>query len=360
MLGWEVLVLSPQDYAEDIEVEEFNAKQSFQVRRLSRVAGAPLKLVYRFRILSAEVRHFRPDIVLASGTTAVWLAMLMPRSWGLPWVAIGHGLEFGLKGAFAQRLTRVAFERADAAVCVSRYTQAKMISRGISPKRSVVITNGADDQSFYPPSSAEQDDCRASMGLGQGQILLSVGHVSERKGHDLVISALPAILERRPLTRYVIAGLPTERDRLTNLAQRLGVADHVSFLGRVDRDELRVLYGTSDVHVMPSRHSRSGDFEGYGIAVVEAALCGTPSVVSRNSGLEEAIVAEQTGLSVPEEDPAEIAKAVLRLLGDEAFRVALAQAARSRALEDQTWESRAVLFKDLLQGLTKAEISRGD
>ncbi len=74
----------------------------------------------------------------------------------------------------------------------------------------------------------------------------------------------------------------------------------------------------ADVFVMTSRHANDGDFEGYGIAVIEAALCGTPAVVSDNAGLVEAISPGTTGLTVPPDDPAATSNAILSLLGDDA------------------------------------------
>ena len=68
------------------------------------------------------------------------------------------------------------------------------------------------------------------------------------------------------------------------------------FLGRLESESLVKYVNACDLFMMTSRHTSTGDFEGYGIAVVEAAFCGKPAVVSRNSGLAEAIVDGGPGL----------------------------------------------------------------
>jgi phosphatidylinositol alpha-1,6-mannosyltransferase len=93
----------------------------------------------------------------------------------------------------------------------------------------------------------------------------------------VVIRALPHILKVAPKTHYLMAGLPTLKHELTELARKLGVAEHVHFLGRVDADSLVKYLNCCDVFVMTSRLTKDGDCEGFGIAVVEAALCGKPA-----------------------------------------------------------------------------------
>ena len=122
--------------------------------------------------------------------------------------------------------------------------------------------------------------------------------------------ALPAIRETVPDVHYAIVGLPTLGDEIRRLAGELGVADRVHLLGRLDEARLVRLLNAADVFVMTSRHTQDGDFEGYGIAVIEAALCGIPAVVAGGSGLSEAVADGETGLCVAPEDPAATADAI--------------------------------------------------
>jgi phosphatidyl-myo-inositol dimannoside synthase len=189
------------------------------------------------------------------------------------------------------------------------------------------------------------------LGVGHRPLLLTVGNVTDRKGQDIVIRSLPSIVQAGQDVHFVMAGLPTNRESLTGLAESLGVMNRVHFLGRVDLDTLVTAYNACDVYVMTSKHDSHGDFEGYGIAAVEAAFCAKPSVVSSGSGLEEAVLHGQTGLVVPEQDPEATAHAITQLLQDEPLRATLGRQARERALREQTWHNRAVQYDQFLHGL---------
>ena len=232
-----------------------------------------------------------------------------------------------------------------------------MLALGVHPQKERVIPNGADDDLFRPVENEQIELFRQRLGLENKPLLLTVGNVTERKGQDVVIRALPELLQSVPEVHYLLVGLPTLKAELTNLAQRLGVEDRVHFLGRLDAQALVAAYNACDVYVMTSRHSKSGDFEGYGIAAVEAALCGKPAVVSGGSGLEEAIQPDQTGLVVPEDDPGATAVAIARLLQDGPLRLQFGLKARQRALTEQTWANRVALYDQALREIVSSPAS---
>ncbi len=347
-LGWEIVVLSPQDYAYEEEITNFNQAQPFMVMRLRHETGGPLKALYRLAIARQWLKRWTPDALLASGERSVWLTALLSRFQPFPWLAVGHGLEFGNTSYWPRYLTRRAFSLASSIVCVSEYTRSRMLELGVHPQKERVIPNGADDELFRPAEKEQIALFRQRLGLGNKPLLLTVGNVTERKGQDVVIRALPELSQSIPGVHYLLAGLPTSEKELTDLAQRLGVKDRVHFLGRLDSQALVAAYNACDVYVMTSRHSKSGDFEGYGIAAVEAALCGKPAVVSGGSGLEEAILPDQTGLVVPEDDPKATAAAIARLLKDAPLRLQFGLKARQRALIEQTWANRVVIYDQAL------------
>lgn len=345
----DVSVLASQDYATEDEVAEFNAAQPFPVRTLSRkggVGGTPVRL----QELRDEVARAEADVVIATGLRSI---LLTSRLRDEIWVAIGHGKEFGQKG-WRSWVTRRAYRHADAIVCVSNYTRARMRQMGISVDVEEVIPNGADVDRFHPLPRESVARWKERYEL-EGRILLTVGHVTDRKGQDVVVSALPEVLASGHDAHYVLVGLPTKADAITGLARSLGVEGRIHILGRIPSDELVEAYNGCDVYVMTSRHSAEGDFEGYGIAAVEAAMCGKPSVVSKGSGLEEAVLHDVTGLHVAENDPAGTARAISALLSDEAVRARLAAAARDRAVEEQTWEQVTERFAVLLRALIEGD-----
>ena len=247
--GWAVTVVTAQDYAPNSEIADFNARQPFQIIRLARLRGVPIRVLYRAGVFWRQIRRLKPDVILAANERAVWaVAALKGR---IPAVAVGHGTEFGLTGLQAW-LNRWAYARLDHIVCVSQFTWDMMIRQGIAPRRGSIIPNGADEAHFKVIDGAPVQEFRARHGLDQARLLLTVGHVTERKGQQVVIRALPQILKEVPDVHYLVAGLPALKQKYSALAESLGVADRVHFLGRVAHDELPVLMNACDVLIMTS------------------------------------------------------------------------------------------------------------
>ena len=107
--------------------------------------------------------------------------------------------------------------------------------------------------------------------------------------------------------------------------------------------------------MLTSRHSSNGEFEGYGIVVAEAALCGRPSIVAGNSGLAEAVTDGQTGLVVPENDPDATAQPLVRLLQDACLRHLMGEHAQRRALAEQTSTGCMEQYRQALGSLVNRE-----
>lgn len=351
-IGWKVMVVAVQDYASDREVEEFNASQAFEVTRLRR-APAPLRASRRCASAALALARFGPDVALATGRRFAWMSAVLARRYRLPWIAVGHGTEFGDPRAWASGLTRWAFGRATSVVCVSQYTWGRMLKFGVKPRGGRIIPNGADHTRFRRLPEGDGARYRDRTGLAGRRVLLTVGNVTDRKGQDVVIRALPQVLRRFPSAHYVMAGLPSRKAELLRLARELNVADHVRFLGKVDAGELVELVNACDVFVLTSRRTGEGAFEGFGIAVIEAALCGKPAVVSASSGLAEAVENGRTGICVPEDDAPATARAICDLLEHDERRLAMGDAALARALSAYTWSRKAAEYDGLLRDLIR-------
>lgn len=358
---WEVLVLAKQEYASHEEILAFNQLQPFLVNQWPGASKIANQSFERWQTLCGTLRSFRPQILIASGESAVWLAAMatqIPTFRKINWVAIWHGVT--PTHPFLRQLSLWAYCQPQAVIAVSQYGLLQLQHMGVQPQASRVIHNGADPELFFPISEDEITAFRARFAPGGSLILLTVGHVSQRKGQDIVIQALPKIIEAFPNTHYWMVGLPTLRKELEKIAKELGVLEHVHFLGKLSQEELRAAYNACDLFVMTSRHSQDGQFEGYGIAVVEAALCGKASVVSDNSGLAEAILPNETGLVVPENNPEGTTQAVIELLGNPGLCSQMGEKARQRALAEQTWTMRISEYDRFLNELVQEVTSPGE
>jgi glycosyltransferase involved in cell wall biosynthesis len=170
-----------------------------------------------------------------------------------------------------------------------------------------------------------------------GKVLVSVGGLIPRKGHDLTIRALVEL----PGVTLLIAGEGPERGALAELAQRAGVADRVRFLGRVGHGDLPTLYAAADAMVLAS------SFEGWANVLLESMACGTPVVATALGGNPEVVADPAAGLLIGVREPAAIAEGVRRLLADPPAR----SATRAYAEQfdwDATTQGQLALFRDIL------------
>ena len=171
------------------------------------------------------------------------------------------------------------------------------------------------------------------------------------KGIGLAIRALAVARRRRPDLRLDIAGTGDHRAELERLAAELGLADAVRFHGFVSEADKLALLRRAWANVFPSPK------EGWGITVVEAAACGTPSLASDSPGLRDSVRHGETGFLVPHGDVDALAARMLELADDPALVARLGDSAR-RFAEGLTWERTAAATQNHLDDIITGPASR--
>jgi phosphatidylinositol alpha-1,6-mannosyltransferase len=346
-LGCQILVATPQAHVTEDETKNFNETQPFLIKTF-RFRGLFLReAIERLLITLYLIRKYKPQLILTFGKQAAWLGAIASQLSSVRLILTGAGTEFLEDHPVRKKLNKWAYRKARRIVFISLFTQTLAKNRGYSIKNSVVIPLGADEHLYRP--NLPVDDLRNKLNLQGKQIILTVGNISERKAQDIVIRSLPEVVTEIPQVVYLIAGLPTLQTYMETLANELGVVNHVKFLGKIPQAELPYLYNLADVFILVSRQSIQGEVEGFGIVVMEASLCGVPSIVAENTGLVEAILPGQTGLVVPQESPSETAKALVHLLSNDNLRQIMGENARNWALQNSTWEKRISELFTLLQ-----------
>jgi glycosyltransferase involved in cell wall biosynthesis len=149
-----------------------------------------------------------------------------------------------------------------------------------------------------------------------GPVLLFIGQLTPRKGYDLLVRALPRVLERHPTTTVqIVSGLNTaDRQAMEEMARALGLVEHVTFLGRVEDAVLINLFRAADIYVTPTR------YEGFGLTLLEAMAAGNPIIASDIPVVDEIIQHGENGWLVPYDDPDGLAAGIMRLLDDPELR----------------------------------------
>ena len=258
------------------------------------------RLVYTAAAIKAALTR-QVDIVFCGHLYMAPLAALIARTKRAKLAIQMHGIEAWKRPT---RLQRAAVEAADRVFCVSRYTRARVLGwAAIAPERVLVVPNTVEDD-FIPGVSG----FRARFGFQGKRLLLTVGRLDAReryKGHDRVIAAIPALVDRGLDIAYAIIGEGEDVARLKTLAKEKGVDARVHFVGPVDRLTLIEAYRDADLFVMPSTG------EGFGIAFLEAMAVGTPALGLSAAGASDALADGDLGTAVSE---AELANAIASLL----------------------------------------------
>jgi glycosyltransferase involved in cell wall biosynthesis len=201
---------------------------------------------------------------------------------------------------------------------LSETTRDDVAGRGVDRSRIRVIHPGLDLAAHTAPA-AKPPRVRPTV--------LYVGRLKRYKGIELAIEAVARLRGRFPDIRFDIVGVGDHLDALRRRAAELGIADAVTFTGRVSMEEKVARMQTADVLVYTSPK------EGWGLSVLEANACGTVVVASDSPGLREAVVEGTTGFLVPHGDVDALADRIARVLSDDALHARL----RAGALE---WASR--------------------
>ena len=208
---------------------------------------------------------------------------------------------------------------------ISESTRDDLVRRGVPAERVEVIYPGVDAGWYTPDGTVARADAPT---------FLYVGRLKRYKGVEIALRALALAWATRPDLVLEVAGQGDDRARLERLAGSLGIREGVRFLGFVSEEEKRRRLRRAWALVFPSPK------EGWGIANVEAAACGTPALASDSPGLRESVRDGETGFLVPHGDTQALAQRMLALAADPGLVARLGRAGRGFA-ERLSWERAA-------------------
>lgn len=314
----------------------WDAEQPFRVvRAKERVLLPTPMLVRQIRRLAAEVDA---SVVLLDPALPVGL---VGPALGLPYGVVLHGAEVTVPGRLpvSHALLRRVLRGADLVVAAGGYPLAEAERAAGRSLPSVLVPPGVDTDRFVPLDAEERAAVRERFGLpAEGRLVVSVSRLVPRKGMDVLIRAAALLAPSRPDLTVAIAGGGRDRDRLERLVATTGAP--VRLLGRVDHEDLPLVYGCGDVFAMLCRNRWAGlEQEGFGIVFLEAAAAGVPQVAGDSGGAAEAVVDGETGLVVRRpDDVASVADALARLLDHADARDAMAAAGRKRVVAELSYD----------------------
>ncbi len=278
------------------------------------------------------------------------LALTYKKQKRTPYIFFAHGLDITLPQKFMRKKTllKKIINEAKAIVANSHWTKDELIKLGAEPEK-VVVAYPCPNLTSQQPSEWKIEEIITEHELKNKKIILTVGRLVERKGHDMVIKAMPEILKSVPNAIYLIVGDGPDKNKLENLVNQLSLRDHVRFLGAVPQKDLAAYYSICDVFIMPSRQLANGDVEGFGIVYLEANLFGKPVIGGNIGGTAEAIVNGKTGILVNPESTEDIAGATIELLSNKAYAERLGMQGLQRVSEEFDWQTQTEKIKAILK-----------
>ncbi|AVH21662.1 glycosyltransferase family 4 protein [Nocardia cyriacigeorgica] len=314
-----------RETVDGIDISRAGGRYSVYPRALAAIALARLGL--------GPLRGIRPDAVIDTQNGIPFFARAASKAPSVVLVHHGHREQWPVAGRLVGRIgwwieSRLSprVHRDNQYLTVSLPSAEELTTLGVDGSRIAVVRNGAEPVPVDAPTGA------AETRTAEPRVVVLSRLVPHKQIED-ALAAVARLRGRIPGVQLDVIGDGWWADNLKSVAAQLGIADAVTFHGHVDERRKHELLARCWVHVMPSRK------EGWGLAVIEAAQHGVPTVGYRSSrGLTDSIVDGVTGVLVDDVD--QLAESVAGLLTDAAARTIMGEKARSRAREF-SWESTA-------------------
>jgi D-inositol-3-phosphate glycosyltransferase len=264
-----------------------------------------------------KLNNLQYDVVFSHYWLSCWVGKYMQLWWHVPQVGMFHTLgaiknDFGI-GEEEPEL-RIVTESESMRDCqriitsTAREKEAIIRLYGTAPDKISVVPCGVNLEMFKPMGRAA---ARRSLAMTDDKILLFVGRIDPLKGLDKLLESLSFIKYPGRIKLVVIGGDEDSRDAINRsqlIAEQLGVAGNVSFLGTVKHHELPSYYNAADICVVPSY------YESFGLVTLESLACGTPVVATDVGEMHHIIRPGVTGYIVDDNEPVKIAESIDRSL----------------------------------------------
>jgi phosphatidylinositol alpha-1,6-mannosyltransferase len=282
-------------------------------------------------IKSRKIDHIIVGQVLPLGTIAYRVSLFSKVKYSI----ILHGMDFAFsQKTFRKRfLTKLILNKAEKIICANSYT-ANLLKETIKDPDKIVIVNPGISEKNIDHNLVKR--IKDQYELEDKIVMFSLSRLVRRKGHDKIIKIMPELNQRIPNLRYFIAGEGPDRLYLEDLAKD---NSNIKFLGKVNNEEKEAWLEVCDFFAMPSRNIE-GDFEGFGIVYMEAAMHHKPSIAGESGGVKDAVQGGITGILINPENEEQIANAIIQLATKEDTRKTLGENAYQRAKKEFRWEDK--------------------
>jgi glycosyltransferase involved in cell wall biosynthesis len=312
----------------------------------------PMFLAAEYCCALRVARRQRAQLIYAHWVVPSGLVgALVARALRLPLAISLHGSDVfvALRNPVFGRVARAVFRQAAVVTACSPDLAAGALRLGAASERVHVIPYGVDPERFHPKVAPLE---RGDFGLApEDVVLVSIGRVVPKKGFDVLIRALPVVLQADSRIRLLIGGDGPQREDLMRLATDLGMSDYVHLPGAIPWDRVPNFLAIGDLFILPSVRDLAGNMDGLPNVLMEALALGKPVVASQLGGVPLVVKDGENGLLCAPGDPRALAVAIIRLLNDPAQRERLGRTARAVVEQDLTWAKVVQRLGRLLEGI---------
>lgn len=340
---------------DDVELSSFLLHSSWKRTHIN----TPPFLMRAWKGIQKEVKQGEVDVVLFSSMVTASLTVPLGKTLqkhGVKTAAIVHGQDVTTPFGPYQRFVPRVFDALDAVLPVSVATGDQCLERGLPKEKLHVVPNGINLSRFAPLE--ERSIMRKAMldaldnpdsPLPENALLLcSVGRHVNRKGFAWFVENVMPLLPET--VHYWLAGDGPESETIQAAAEANETAHRVRLLGRISDEELEHLYRGADLFMMPNIPV-PGTMEGFGVVMLEAGLCGLPSIAARIEGIKDVITEGVNGHFIETGDADGFAERVAYYAQHRAELSAFSKQAAHHVTNTFSWQAVAQHYVDTLEGL---------
>jgi len=304
-----------------------------------------------FIVIWRYIKANRPDWLLAGEILPIGtIAWILSFFGTFKYAVILHGLDFSLatKSSLKRYISKQILSRANLVLSANSFT-AEQVKTTFPIVKNITVINPGVEINLPKISENEIIDFKKAKELEEAFTIVTLGRLVKRKGVDMVLAALAEVSLIIPKLRYIIIGDGPEKAYLTNIIHQLDLDDNVRIVSNISDEEKNLWLASSDIFIMTARNI-NGDYEGFGIAYLEAGVFSKPVIAGSSGGVSEAVQDDINGLIVNEEDSKSIAAAIIRLYNDRDLSYRLGKKGQEKSLQ-QSWKIQVDKIYSLLKNI---------
>lgn len=276
-------------------------------------------------------------------------ALFMKVMFNVKYFITAHGMDIlePVKSKYYNPLMKIVLSNSALIFAVSNFTKNKIIEFGINKNKIKVVPNGIEENDFINNIDVKKiEEIKTRFKLHNNFVILTVSRIVERKGHLLVLMSLKKLIKENYKIKYIIAGTGEYKNVLIDYVEKNNLQDYVIFTDFIPFDDLKYIYYSSNLFVMPSIEIREhGDVEGFGISYLEANICEIPVIGLDTGGVSDVIKNNYNGLLLKKFDEDELTTALKKFINDKDYYDSIKLNCRNYCIENFNWSKNVLKLK---------------